>query len=134
MTDVNPPPVKIPNKLLNDPELRSFFEQLLFSIMQLWVRTGAGTDLIDKATVGNVINNTSLAIAISSGEEVENELIVTRSNDDELQHLQRQLSAVRDGDSQGQMDELEHLQRQVAALFNSDVRDQIDDLEKLMWL
>ena len=134
MTDVNPPPVKIPNKLLNDPELRSFFEQLLFSIMQLWVRTGAGTDLIDKATVGNAINNTSLAISIASCEEAENELMVPRSNDDELQHLHRQVSAVMHGDSRGQMDELEHLQRQVAALFNSDVRDQIDDLEKLMWL
>jgi len=48
MSHVNPPPqVRIPEKFLKEPELRSFFERLQTIIWQLWLRTGGATDLIE---------------------------------------------------------------------------------------
>lgn len=45
--DVNPPPqVKIPDKFLNDPDTRSFFEQQRQILFQLWNRTGGSSDSI----------------------------------------------------------------------------------------
>ena len=45
--NVNPPPqLRIPEKFLSDPEVRSFFEQQQKIIFQLWNRTGGSSDFI----------------------------------------------------------------------------------------
>lgn len=48
MATVNPPPnFKIPREFLKDKEARSYFQQLQFTVFQLWKRTGGGNDIID---------------------------------------------------------------------------------------
>lgn len=45
VTKVNPPPqVKMPDKILNDPELRGYFTYQQELLFKLWVRTGGGGD------------------------------------------------------------------------------------------
>ncbi len=44
MARVNLPQIAVPQKLLKDRELRSYFENVNFVIYQLWKRTGGGTD------------------------------------------------------------------------------------------
>lgn len=48
----NPPPLKIPAKIMNDPEMRGFFDALVKSIYLIWVRTGGGTGVVDSSAVG----------------------------------------------------------------------------------
>lgn len=48
---VNPPPQhKIPDKILNDKELRNFFVYQQEYLFKLWLRTGGGEDAIDTIT------------------------------------------------------------------------------------
>lgn len=47
MARVNPPSMKAPVKLINDPELKGYFEGLDYFLYQLWQRTGGGEDLIE---------------------------------------------------------------------------------------
>ncbi|MCZ6897643.1 MAG: hypothetical protein O7D95_02890 [Betaproteobacteria bacterium] len=63
MTLVNPPPtIRIPKQFLEDPETRSFFEQLRTIQFQLWQRTGGGTDSVeaslDHVNLANIGTNT----------------------------------------------------------------------------
>jgi hypothetical protein len=47
MSAVNPPSaLKIPQKLLQDRELRDYFEQRDFIQYQLWLRTGGQEDIV----------------------------------------------------------------------------------------
>lgn len=47
---VNPPPLKVPRALLDDPEVAGFYNDLLTVIRQLWAKTGASV-LLDDGTV-----------------------------------------------------------------------------------
>lgn len=50
---VNPPPqLRIPQKFLEDPEIRSFFEKQQTIIFQLWNRTGGSSDSIASTEEG----------------------------------------------------------------------------------
>lgn len=50
MTRVNPPPeLRIPKKILQDPELREYFQARDFNMFQLWKRVGGGTDIVEEA-------------------------------------------------------------------------------------
>lgn len=45
----NPPPQsRLPDKILNDDELRSFFVALQDDMYRLWLRSGGGTDAISE--------------------------------------------------------------------------------------
>ncbi len=75
MARVNLPPIKIPQKLLQDPELKGFFEAQAFALFQLFERTGGGSDIIegnqeqvDQNTADILINSANIelnSIAIS---------------------------------------------------------------------
>jgi hypothetical protein len=45
----NPPPIKVPDKIEKDPELRGFFNDLLRSLYMIWARTGAGSGTVPPA-------------------------------------------------------------------------------------
>ena len=47
MADVDPQLNQIPLKLLNDPELRDYFEQLERYRHDMWIRSGGGDDAIE---------------------------------------------------------------------------------------
>ena len=52
---VNPPPqTKIPDKILNDDELRPFFLEQQEIMFKLWLRTGGGEDLVSGGGEDNV--------------------------------------------------------------------------------
>jgi hypothetical protein len=68
---VNPPPeVKIPDKFFNDPDLRTFFEQLKTILFQMWQRTGGPVDSVAGKQVAilvgtdTVLNNTAYGALI----------------------------------------------------------------------
>ena len=47
---VNPPPqIKLPDKILNDDELRPLFLEILENQWKLWLRSGGGTDMVEQA-------------------------------------------------------------------------------------
>lgn len=49
---VNPPPqAKIPDKILNDDEIRPFFIELQETLFKLWLRSGGGTDQVSQITI-----------------------------------------------------------------------------------
>ena len=50
MAELNPAPIRIPDKLLKDKELSKYFQELSFYIFQLEQRTGGGTDIIEEHT------------------------------------------------------------------------------------
>ena len=52
---VNPPPQQaLPDKLLNDPELRDFFLYQQEYLFKLWLRTGGGEDSISISVEDNI--------------------------------------------------------------------------------
>lgn len=53
---VNPPHMKAPLKLLQDPEFRNYFTQLDYFLYQLWQRTGGGDDFIGDSQNQKVVN------------------------------------------------------------------------------
>ena len=55
MAIVNPPPIRPPNKWMNDQELSKDVQELYFYMFQLWQRTGAGTDLIEQNEINIVL-------------------------------------------------------------------------------
>lgn len=72
MAQVNPPPqIKLPKKFLKDPEIRAYFRHLDRFFLQLWTRTGAGTDLIgdDAENVSSVLGLISRLNALTSAAE-----------------------------------------------------------------
>lgn len=94
MAAANLPPIKIPTKILKDPELKRYFELLNFSLYQLWNRTGGGTDIIggnndqieqnilDIASNGLLIDANASAILVNSGLIADNASdILDNSND-----------------------------------------------------
>lgn len=66
---VNPPPqARIPNKILNDEELRPFFVEQQETLYKLWLRSGGGTDqvsviVIDLDTVNDRLDAIELRLA-----------------------------------------------------------------------
>lgn len=58
MANVNPPPLRIPQAVLSDPEMAGFFLELLTVIRQLWVRTGGGSDTI--TNISNITAQTTI--------------------------------------------------------------------------
>lgn len=55
---VNPPHMKAPPKLINDPELRGYFNAVDYFLYQIWLRTGGGADFIDESR-GAIVVSTS---------------------------------------------------------------------------
>lgn len=51
MANVNPPPIRVPESVKQDPELFQFYQSLLFHLQQLWRRTGGGEDFIQRSIV-----------------------------------------------------------------------------------
>lgn len=48
MNKVNPPAaLRMPNDIMENPELKKYFDQLNTILFQLWVRSGGGNDFID---------------------------------------------------------------------------------------
>lgn len=48
----NPPPQsRMPDKLLNDDELRGYFDALQSDLYRLWVRSGGGTDQVSEIVI-----------------------------------------------------------------------------------
>ena len=60
MAEVNPAPIRVPKKLLEDPEVSKYFQDLNFMIFQLLQRTGGGTDLIGEGNTQVVINTAGI--------------------------------------------------------------------------
>jgi hypothetical protein len=50
MSRVNPPPfAKIPKEFAANRETKSYFENIQFTLFQLWKRTGGGTDEVEQS-------------------------------------------------------------------------------------
>ena len=63
MANLNPAPIKVPKKLLDDPEVSKYFQDLNFYLYQLLQRTGGGGDFIEENTEDiTIINNTLIAL------------------------------------------------------------------------
>ena len=52
MARVDPFVIRIPLKLINDPELSAYFNYLDRFLHDIWVRTGAGTDSVSESLSG----------------------------------------------------------------------------------
>ena len=63
MALVNTPPIRPPEKWLNDPELGRHVEELYFVIFQLFQRTGGGNDIININNEQIIDNTTNISIA-----------------------------------------------------------------------
>jgi hypothetical protein len=66
MTIVNPPSfVRIPQKLLDDPQLRDYFEARDHIQYQLWLRSGGGDDLTEKIVSGEQQSSPALTFKLN---------------------------------------------------------------------
>lgn len=70
MAKVNPFIAPIPQKILDDTELRGYFEYLTQFLHDLWTRTGAGTD-----TIQNSVTNISVLDSDLTAVEAEIDVI-----------------------------------------------------------
>ena len=74
MSRVNPPPsLKIPEEIARNKKTSYFFEQIVFTLFQLWRRTGGGTDSVlatDKHESITQARVTDLELRIGSGDFV----------------------------------------------------------------
>jgi len=61
MAEVNPAPIRLPKKLINDPEVSKYFQDLNFMVFQLLQRTGGGIDIIGEGNAQTVINTAGIA-------------------------------------------------------------------------
>jgi len=64
---VNPPHMKAPPKLLNDPALGPYFQSIDLWMYQMWQRTGAGDDFIGDS-VKSVVGGTDISVDSTDGE------------------------------------------------------------------
>jgi hypothetical protein len=62
VANVNLPPLKIPQKFLQDRESADYLDRLNFIIFQLWKRTGGGGDTIENNVTNITDNTTNIAI------------------------------------------------------------------------
>ena len=53
MTDVDPFLIPVPRKILDDPQLRPFFEYFVKWAHDIWQRTGGGSDAVGSVSVRN---------------------------------------------------------------------------------
>ena len=51
---VDPPVIRIPRKLAEDPELEPFFRELARWKHDMWIRSGGGNDAIENLEIENV--------------------------------------------------------------------------------
>lgn len=58
---VDPFIAPIPRKILNDPELRPFFEYFIRWAHDLWIRTGGGDDAVESTQNRDLYDSTSFA-------------------------------------------------------------------------
>lgn len=72
MAKVNLPPLKIPQKILQDRESADYFDRLNFIIFQLWKRTGGGGDTIENNVTNISVNATDIAINTADIEALDN--------------------------------------------------------------
>ena len=77
MARTNLPPTQIPRKLLNDPELRGYFEAQSFAIYQLFQRTGGGEDIIS-GNQGRIDQNTT--DILTNETNIQNNLLAITQN------------------------------------------------------
>ena len=64
--NVNPPPMtKLPSKF-QDPETATYFRHLHKMLLQLWKRTGGGSDTIDSTLTQQAINTTGIATNVTN--------------------------------------------------------------------
>lgn len=61
MADLNPAPIRVPDKLLKDKELGNYFKELSFYVFQLGQRTGGGNDFIETNAINIETNVTNIA-------------------------------------------------------------------------
>ncbi len=62
MPTVNPAPIRVPKKLLDDPEVSKYFQDLNFFLLQLFQRTGGGTDVIEENTENTEENTEEIEV------------------------------------------------------------------------
>lgn len=85
-TRVDPFLIPIPKKILEDKELRDFFEYQNRFLHDLWFRTGGGTDLIAESQIGELYEpgiQTSNAEEIIEELDADAELFATTYNDNQ---------------------------------------------------
>lgn len=92
MAKVNPPPaLRLPNDILDNPELKKYFDQLNTILFQLWVRSGGGNDLIEDVDLNQAIDSekvtTLSSIVDLLSQEVSSNIAVQDSRNNLLQSL-----------------------------------------------
>lgn len=80
MARVNLPPIQIPRKILEDPEVSKFFESVTFSIYQLFQRTGGGDDFIQNGSDASEENRALIDRNITDIEENNNAITINIAN------------------------------------------------------
>jgi hypothetical protein len=117
MSATNPPPIRVPRKFAEDPELFAYFHQELHTFLRLlWARVGQG-DADDDSVLASV----SMP-ALAKNAALEQELASLT-----LQALSQPVNA--------KDQELEHLRREIASLQGqlskfSALSQRMDNLEK----
>jgi hypothetical protein len=64
MVKVDPFVAPIPRKILNDPELRPFFEYFIRWAHDIWIRTGGGSDDVESTQNRDVYDSTGYAAQV----------------------------------------------------------------------